>query len=538
MKASLLIPKTYLFLPLIFCFLIISSFSSAQSVSTMESQARNYMQNSQFYLALPIYLELDSLSPDNPKYLYPIGICYLHAVEEEKSLMYFNRCLTEAKKYPEKLYYYTAKANHLLHRFEEAMKYYEEYKEALRKKKNKKNKDIIIQVTREIEMCKNGKQMMTDSLKIKIVNLGPTINSKYPDHGPVLNADESVMIFTSSRPNTTGGMIDDADGNYYEDIYISYKNEDNTWSTPKSISQNINTNGHDASISLSADGQKLLLYKFGKEINGQASGDLYISNLTGTQWSSPEKLPSHINSKGWEPSACLSSDEKLLIFSSDREDGHGGLDLYMVKKLPNGEWALPMNMGARINTHYDEDSPFLHPDGKTLYFSSNGHKSMGGMDIFVTRFDEKTQQWSVPENVGYPISTAHDDMHFSWTADGRKVFFSSVRPGGFGDKDIYFTEVYKESAKLVVLKGMIMDSLSLYPVEATIKVTDNKSEELVGIFHSNSSTGKYIVILPEGKDYKFTITSQNYNVCSDHLDVTKLEEFEEIEKNIKLCPRR
>jgi Tol biopolymer transport system component len=140
------------------------------------------------------------------------------------------------------------------------------------------------------------------------------------------------------------------------------------------------------------------------------------------------KLPQNINTSGWEPSASFSSDEKMLFFTSDREGGKGGTDIYSIKKLPNGEWALPQNLGEAINTPYDEDSPYLHPDGKTLYFSSNGHNTMGGFDIFTSKWDEETQKWSVPENVGYPINTPHDDLHFSWSADGRRVYFSSIRP--------------------------------------------------------------------------------------------------------------
>ncbi len=503
----------------------------------VEAHAKELMLNEQYYLALPIYHYLDSLLPNNPKYIYPLGVCYLNKVEESKALSYFEKCLKEPAKYPDRLYYYTGKAYHLQLEFDKALANYEIYKTLLVKAKKKSNKTLLKEVYREIEMCHNGKALIAKPLDIKINNLGSSINSPYPEHGPILSADESVLIFTSGRPTTTGGNIDKVDGQYFEDIYISHKT-DSGWSTPISIGDSINTSDHDASISLSADGQKLLLYKSEKEYFGLSTqGNLYISELKGIHWTKPVKLPSQICSKNWEPSASISSDEKFMIFSSNRPGGFGGLDLYIVKKLPNGQWALPMNLGGVINSPCDEDAPFIHHDGKTLYFSSNGHKSMGGFDIFMSKFDLSTFSWSEPENIGYPISTAHDDMHFSWTADGKKIYFSTTRPEGFGDRDIYFSEVYKEAAKLVVLKGIISDSLTSMPLDATIKVLDSNNNEVIGIFNSNSSTGKYIVILPEGKNYNFSITSQNYNVCADVLNFTNLEKFEEIEKNIKLCPK-
>ncbi len=503
----------------------------------VEAHAKDLMLNEQFYLALPIYHYLDSLLPNNPKYIYPLGVCYLNKVEEAKALSYFEKCLKEPSKYPDRLYYYTGKAYHLQLEFDKALANYEIYKTLLVKAKKKSNKALLKEVYRDIEMCHNGKELIAKPLDITINNLGSSINSPFPEHGPILSADESVLIFTSGRPTTTGGHIDKVDGQYFEDIYISHKT-DTGWSTPLSIGDSINTSDHDASISLSADGQKLLLYKSEKEYFGLSSqGNLYVSELKGIHWTKPVKLPSQICTKNWEPSASISADEKFMIFSSNRPGGFGGLDLYIVKKLPNGQWALPMNLGGVINSPYDEDAPFIHHDSKTLYFSSNGHKSMGGFDIFMSKFDLSTFSWSEPENIGYPISTAHDDMHFSWTADGKKIYFSTTRPEGFGDRDIYYSEVYKEAAKLVVLKGIISDSLTAMPLDATIKVLDSKNNEVIGIFNSNSSTGKYIVILPEGKNYNFSITSQNYNVCVDVLNFSNLEKFEEIEKNIKLCPK-
>jgi hypothetical protein len=269
-----------------------------------------------------------------------------------------------------------------------------------------------------------------------------------------------------------------------------------------------------------------------------SSGDLYISRLKGNTWTEATKLPESINTKAWEPSACLSADERILYFSSNKEGGQGGTDIYMVRLLPNGEWALPMNLGNKINTPFDEDSPFMHPDGKTLYFSSTGHRTMGGFDIFVTTYNEEKKEWSRPENVGYPINTAHDDIHFTWSADGRRVYFSSIRPEGYGDNDIYYADIVdKESSKVMVLKGIVADSITHKPMEANISVFDSKTNELIGVYNSNSITGKYIVILTEGRNYNLTVEAANYQLHYENFNVSSVEHFEEVIKNISLLKK-
>jgi tetratricopeptide (TPR) repeat protein len=508
---------------------------SKRQILEMEHEGQELFHQGAYYKALPIYLKLDSVSPNDPHYAYPIGVCYMQAYNEQKALPYLEGCLKTPERFPTRLNYYTAKAYHLNHQFDNAIKYYEIYK--ANTKKIKLNEDILKKVDREIEMCKVGKELSANPVDIEIFNLGKEINSEFPDYGAVLSADEKSLIFTSSRPNTTGGKVDLSDGRYNEDIYISTK-EGKRWSAPVQMGSGINTEGNDASIFLSGDGQKLILYRneMKNNIISSSDGELFISELKGENWSKPEKLPEQINAGGYQPSACLTSNGNMLFFVSDRENGLGGTDLYTVKKLSNGEWAMPMNMGSIINTPFNEDSPYMHPDGKTLYFSSDGHRTMGGYDIFVSKFNDSTKTWSKPENVGYPINTSQDDIHFSWSVDAKRIYFSSIRPEGFGDKDIYYANVQKEAAEVLVLKGIVLDSLTRNPMEATIKVTDLSTQEIIGIFNSNSVTGKYIVILPEGKNYSFSVESPNYSLCNEIIRISDKHDFKEIDKNISLCP--
>lgn len=529
-----------------FFFLICLKFSFSQNKYDLiykEKIAAELYNKNDFKKALELYLELDSLNPVKSEYDFPIATSYLQLGKNDKALPYLEKCVHSGKALPSIVYYYTAKALHLSEKLDSAITYYELFKQKLEpvksKKRQKEQKKIKEEIDREIEMCKYGKELMATPMDIKVKNLGPVINSPYPDYGAIISADENTIVFTSTRPGTTGGMIDPSDGLglYYEDIYISQKT-DSGWSNPENMGPPINTPGNDASLSLSVDGQELLIYRSVKEnFISMSSGDLYMSKLKGSTWPEPQKLPSQINSKSWEPSASLSADERVLFFSSNREGGFGGTDIYMVRKLPNGEWAMPFNLGPTINTPFDEDSPFIHPDGKTLYFSSKGHKTMGGFDVFVSTFDKDSNSWSQPENVGYPISTAQDDIHFAWSADGKKIYFSSVRPEGYGDKDIYYALMKKQEANLIVLEGVITDSTNKKPMEAVITVVEKGKEDVIGIFNSNSETGKYLVVLPEGKNYVFSIAAENYLECSEHISVPLMSGFKIIQRDIQLCSK-
>jgi tetratricopeptide (TPR) repeat protein len=507
----------------------------SKEATKMEDKANEYFEKEQYHLAQGLFEKLDSISPRNNKYIYPLALCYINNDQNKKALPYIEQCLKKYSSFPAALNYFAARTYHLNHKFDDAIKYYDRYRTFVKKSGDKNSKAVINNITREIQMCNNGKELVKRRLNIEVFNISKNINSIYPDYRPVVSLDEGEIIFTSNRPNTTGGLKNEDDV-YFEDIYISYRN-DTGWTSPVSIGSNINTAGHDAAVSISSSGTKLIVYRFGKEkLMSSASGDLYMSELVGGKWSKTVRMSENINSSGWEPSACMSKDETTMYFTSNRDGGYGGTDLYIVKKLPDGSWSLPKNLGPTINTDGDEDSPFIQSDGTTLYFSSSGHKSMGGYDIFVTHFNEDKKQWDTPENVGYPINTANDDLYFSWSEDGKRVYFSSIRDGGMGDKDLYYAVIHEEMASTLIMKGTVTDSLSSKPLETSIKVTD-KNNQMIGMFNSDKS-GKYLITLTEGKDYKVTIDVPGYKPYSYTTNLTELQELGELDKNILLVKRK
>ncbi|HVD99584.1 MAG TPA: OmpA family protein [Cytophagaceae bacterium] len=504
----------------------------------MEREAEAYFHANEFHVALPMLLKLDSLRPNTENYQYPIGVCYVALDDNINALKYLEKCLASGNKHPAALHYYLGHAYHLSHRFDDAIKYYTLYQNEFADGKSKTSKQLVEEVNRDIQMCNYGKELMAKPLELEIVNLGPEINSQYPEYGPVISADEKEIIFTSSRPNTTGGAVDEIDGFYYEDVYISTKKE-GKWSEPLQMSTNINTANHDASIALSPDGQTLFLYRFDLDHNASSSsGDLYTSKLEGKVWARAEKISDKVNSPGWEPSASITEDGKTLYFASNKPGGLGGTDLYMSKKLSDGNWDKPVSLGETINTPYDEDCPFIHPDGKTLYFSSKGHNTMGGFDIFISKYDNEKHAWGKPENFGYPISTAHDDLHFVISTNAKRIYFSTIKEGGYGNKDIYYADISKqESAKVLLITGVVTDSATGKPVEVTLRVTVNKTGEEIGTYTSNSSSGKYTVVLNEGKNYDLIFSSPKFGTHYENIDLTQVTEYKEIERNVALAPQ-
>jgi outer membrane protein OmpA-like peptidoglycan-associated protein len=272
--------------------------------------------------------------------------------------------------------------------------------------------------------------------------MGSAINSEFEDYGPVLDANEDFIVFTTRRQdgNTNENVADD--NKYYEDIFVSEK-VNGAWKSAKNIGPPVNTGFYDSNLTLSADGKFLFIYK------DDGAGDIYVSERgSDGKWGTPEPLPGVINSSYRESSVSISTDEKTLFFASDRPGGYGGSDIYVCTKDSKGEWSRVKNLGPRINTEFDEDGPFISFDSKNLYFSSEAHKGMGGFDIFRSEWiDPEKNEWGDPENIGYPINTPDDDVFYTTSKDGLRSYYSSVREGGYGYTDIYvITDLEKEKA--------------------------------------------------------------------------------------------
>jgi len=374
-----------------------------------------------------------------------------------------------------------------------------------------KNEHVLRAVDREILRCEHAKRLFENKIKFEVISLGDTINSEYKDHSPVVSADETVLIFTSRRPNGWDVEIDE-DGNYNEDIFISHK-VDGKWTIPVGIGKNINTAKHEASIGLSVDGQQLFIYK------EEDYGSIFMSTLENGEWGKPVKLGPNINTSERETHASLSADGKYLYFTSDRPGGFGGLDIYVSEKLRNGVWGPARNLGDAINTKYDEEGPFIHPDGKTLYFSSKGHENLGGYDIFKSH---KTEfgTWSKAENIGYPINTAGNDVFFMPTPDGQRGYYSSQKYPNSKDIDIFMIKMDSvKRADVTVMIGNVYAKCSEVLPDVIIHVKDTETDEEFEV-KPNLTNKRFIFIAKWGKTYKIYATVNEEIIFTDKLTIS------------------
>ncbi|PCJ25044.1 MAG: hypothetical protein COA97_08705 [Flavobacteriales bacterium] len=518
-----------------FSFALINLNAQDESFRQSFLEANLLMEENQYNVALPIWLKLQAEQPTNFNVNYKVGVCYINSANnKKKALVYLVKAVqnttknydpfsSSEKKSPIESYFYLARAYHINYELNNAMVNYNSFKEKISKKHF-----LFNEIDHHIEQCENAKIAVKNPVNIKITNMGNLINSPAGDYSPVLSTDESTMYFTSRRVRKDSSnyyIKDISDGKNYEDIYVSY-NYDGVWTEPELLG--INTEGHEATVNISIDGQTLFIYK---DDNGD--GNIYTSTQEDGEWSYPVKLGSDINLESRETHAHISPDGNSLYFVSDRKNGIGGQDIYVCKKLPNGEWAKAQNVGNMINTAYDEDGVFIHPDGKTMYFSSKGHSSIGGYDIFYSVMDD-AGNWSKPKNMGYPVNSTDNDVFFVTSADGKRGYYSSFQEKGYGEKDIYKISLEDADAKpLTLLTGIMRVIGQELPDDALIIVTDNETGELVGKYVPRKKDGKFSIILTPGNDYHIVYSALTFKQEED-LYIPPISAYQEINRGIDL----
>jgi OmpA-OmpF porin, OOP family len=363
------------------------------------------------------------------------------------------------------------------------------------------------------------------------VNMGSIVNGISENYLPSSDPTGKRVYFTSTRK---GGISaedkNDADGD--EDIYYVDK-VDGEWQSPVLLPEPINSKKNDGAPSISADGQTMfmtLCYRDG----GVGSCDIYVSYLEGNQWSEPQNLGNVVNSEKWDAQPSVSADGNRLFFVSERVGGYGGNDIYMTEKTIFGEWGVPQNLGSIINTPFSEVSPFISPDGKTLYFASTGHPGYGDSDIFRSIYQDG--RWSVPVNLGRPINTANRDSYFTIGGSGEVGFMASTRENDLLNLyEVRIPESMRPQPTMIV-KGKVSNFRSQAPLSAWILVEDLETKELIATSKSNSKTGEYLVVLPAGRNYSVSATNEGYFFYSNNFDLPADAKYQEIKRDIALKP--
>ncbi|MGE0638613.1 MAG: OmpA family protein [Bacteroidia bacterium] len=368
-----------------------------------------------------------------------------------------------------------------------------------------------------IRTAEFGSEAMKKPVPFDPKNLGPGVNTADAEYFPALTADEQTLVITrNSRP--AGG------GHGQEDFYES-RLADGEWTTARNLGAPLNTPDNEGAQTISPDGQ-LMFFTGCNRPEGLGGCDIYFSRKAGNAWTEPQNIRNPINSSKWESQPSLSPDKKTVYFASSRAGGKGDKDLWSSTLTDQGVWGVPVNLGDVINTPDAEESPFIHPDNQTLYFSSDGHVGMGRKDIYYSRKDA-LGNWQKPVNLGYPINTWNNDDSFIVGASGKIAYFASDRKGGFGSLDLYSFELYESARPTMVtyVKGSVFASDTKKPLVAKFELIDLETNKVVVESSSNSEKGEFLVSLPVNKNYALNVSKEGYLFYSENFSLKDIKDI-------------
>lgn len=480
-------------------------------------KAEEYFDIGNYLSAIPIYKEILNKAPQNKYIMAKLSVCYIKTRTNRSESVKLLEKLVETKDMDPKLWYYLGKAYHLTNKLEDAIAAYENYKTFKLKKKD------LDDVNRQIEMCQNAKLLIQYPVNVSFTNLGKEVNTEFPEYYPFVDENETLLIFTSRRKNNIGGGKVEADGYRPSDIWISHLKH-NAWDKPVSAGTNINTRYDEMCVFLNSTGNSMLMYM---DRGDDKFGDLYITNKNNKNvFGKPQPLPEIINDPDKiELSGCFTKDSTTFFFvRKDKLDKSS--DIYIVKKLPNGQWGIPQKLPAEINTPYNEDFPYIAPDGVTFYFASEGHNSMGGFDIFKSSYDPETGKFTPAENLGYPINSTDDDMGICLTKNKKIGYISAYRSTGFGDLDIYRIKFLDEEQSTKIYKGKVFlkDTTQIPNMPIMVIATDKKNSDEYTFTTKN--TGEFIMALQEG-EYAINVQVDGYAEFKQDITVSDIGNVEE-----------
>ncbi len=508
----------------IFVCVIVWGHKSSNAQSADKLSAKDYFEYEDYNRALIEYLKLYKEDKNDLSTNIKIGFCYLKVNDDKTKAIPFLEFVYKKGEYNDELLLYLGMAYMYAYKLDEAIKFFNAY----RAKIKSKNYELI---DRYIENCESAKVLMKKPVNVTFENLGKPINTKYPEYYPFVTQDQGTFYFTSSR-ETNAKKIQSSEGYYTTDIYFS-KVKQGEWTKAKSVGNAINTEEDEQCVYVTPDGQNMIVYIDNEKVHG----DIYITSLGPKIKSFPAPIPfkDPVNTNSLELDGCISEDLNTLIISSNREGGLGETDLYKFKKLPNGEWGQPINLGPNVNSPYKEGFPVYDEKNKILYFASKGHTNMGGFDTFKSKFDEETQTFGQAVNMGYPINTPEDNIGFTLTENKRDGYLAAVRKEGLGDLDIYriiFNDVENRPS---IIKGTISTGDTLKTeIDAFITLLDAQTKEELDSKNANPTSGKFIFAVGPGK-YILTVVSPGFVDVKEEITVyDKIDYVFEIEKNIPL----
>lgn len=503
--------------------LVLASSSLFAQTNKALTEAQKLFAIKNYEEALPKYLEAFQAGAKDPVAFYQAASCYKFSQtidEQVKGIPLYEQALSLKKDLPAVAYFDLATLYLRNEQLQKAFETFSAYRDLV-----KADKKQLAQAEKGMAAAQNALALMSVPRSFTVHGFPGNVNSKYTEYNPVVSADESVMAFTALRPNTGRTRSGDK---FIESIFVSY-NKGGAWSEPVAVpiasDYNVGTAG------ITPDGQKMIVFMGG----ATDQGNLLQVTKSGDTWSKTTILAPTINSQGMETTCSITPDGKVIYFASNRQGGKGGLDIWKIEQKTPGVWSQPINLGAEINTSDDEDAPFIHPDQKTLFFTSDGHATMGGRDIFKTTL--VNGKWTQPENMGYPVNTTANDNYFTLLADGKRAYFSSDRKGGQGAQDIYYLDMPENAMTipLTMIKGRIVNAETGKTMPTKMYVVDAATKkELEFVYDPDPKTGEYLIILPPSKNYDIVIESEGFLPYTLNVNIPNQTYFYELYQQISL----
>jgi OOP family OmpA-OmpF porin len=506
------------------CFAQVQLSTKSKKAIELYTEADNYRVRGQFMEAIELLNQAIAKDEEFVEAYYRLGLVYLNMKQYPLAIGKFEKGLsltTELRK--QKVFWYDLGEAYLLSgEYEKAMSVLSSFVN-----NETQNKTKIERATALFRSAEFAVKNKNNASPVRPRPLSDTVNRFGMQYFPVLTADQQQLIFTRRLSN---------DPNDDEDLVVSRKNEKGVWTPPASISKNINTRLNEGTCTISADGRKLILTScVGRE--GSGSCDLYESRKVGDEWTEPKNLGPNVNSPAWESQPSLSADGRTLYFVSDRRSGLGRRDIWMSVLDSKGKWTKAVNAGKPINSVFDEISPFIHVNNRTLYFASNGLPGFGGYDIFSVEKD--SSGWSEPHNIGAPVNTHEDQFSLFITADGKKGYYSheeSIRSGGSTSKifELVIPEESQIRYRSNYVKGIVRDKKTKQPLSARVELINLRKNEVESLVESDSLSGEYLMVLTQGADYALYVTRKGYLFKSLNFNYSAIGDFQPIVLDIDL----
>lgn len=507
--------------------------SNAQYTSKKKSAINKYVEGVKYFRLLNYQSAIVSLNEAIAKdenFIEPnilLGSLYQEKKDYVNSKKYYDRSLEIDPNFRPDTYLRLAEVELKLAKYAEALSHLKLFKEAM----NPIPKPLMPKWNSMVANCEFAAEAIKHPVPFEPENMGRAINTGEDEYHPSITVDGELFVFTAKEPK---GRSNTGKPFYREDLYFSVNDKVKGWQVAKNFRNPVNTPQHnEGASSVSHDG-KYLFFTACNLPDGLGSCDLYVTHRVGNRWAVPKNMGPQINSGDWDSHPSLSPDGQTLYFASNRKGGIGESDIWQAKRNPKGGWFKPRPVS--FNTQGSDFTPYIHADGQTMFFSSDGYPGMGGHDVFVIR--KEKGKWGLPKNVGYPINTEEDEYGMIADPQGRMAYYASERKGGVGKFDLYQFELYKEIQPITAsyIKGKVVNANTKQPLSAEVQLIDRNTEELITSTTSDKINGSFLAGLPSNKNYVLNVAKKGYLFYSDHFELKEQSSTEPKQLYIPLVP--